>query len=192
MFIFKWRYRVCLLRYWLNLFASLRGLPSKDPRAKSSCSALRFMAALSLSYHLCWGCHRRHPYLLISLLGKSLHRDVDGFETDSNSNKLVQANLRSLKSHLSPFLPLLLATNPLRRKEEKDSRGCEFAHRPHPIGTTHGTRPQHSPRSAARTRRPPRGPCPSRRPTSVCVRVPACYRIFKVLNATTAQSSPKM
>ena len=176
----------------MNLFASLRGLPSKDPRAKSSCSALRFMAALLLSYHLCWGCHRGHPYLLISLLGKSLHRDVDGFETDSNSNKLVQANLRRLKSHLSPFLPLFLAMISRRRKEEKDSRRCKFPHRPHPVGTTYGPRPQLLPRSDARTHRSSRGACPSRVPTSVCVQVPACYRIFKVLNATTAQSSPKM
>jgi hypothetical protein len=102
--MFKWRYCVSLLRYWLNLFASLWGFPSKNPGANSSLSALGFIAALSLFHHVCWGCRRGHPYLLISLPDKRPHRDVDGFETDPSSNKPVQAKLRRLKSHLSPLL----------------------------------------------------------------------------------------
>src|ERR1035437_4629100 len=117
LFIFKWRYCACLLRNWLNLLASLRGFPSKKPGANSSCSALRFVAALSLFYHVCWGCPRGHPYLLISLPGKRFHRDVDGFGTDPGSNKPVHAKLRRLKSHSSPLLLLLLATNSRRCKE---------------------------------------------------------------------------
>src|ERR1035437_2801221 len=130
LFIFKWHYCVCLLRCWLNLFASLRGFASKSPRAKSSCSAFRFTAAWSLFYRLCWGCRHGHPYLLISPPGKRLHGDVHGFENDPSSNKPVQAKLRRLKSHFSPLLPLLLATNPRRCKKQKDSVRHEFTRQP--------------------------------------------------------------
>jgi hypothetical protein len=80
-------------------------------------ASIHFTALLSPVYHLCWGCHRGHPYLLISRPGKRLHRDVDGFETDPNSNELEKAKLRRRKSHFSPLLPLLLAMNLERRKE---------------------------------------------------------------------------
>jgi hypothetical protein len=92
-------------------------LPQKNPAAKISCVSLRFNAAQSLFYRLYWGCRRAHPYLLISLPGKRLHRDVGGFETGPSSNKPVQAKLRRLKSHFSPLLLLLLSTNPRRCKK---------------------------------------------------------------------------
>jgi hypothetical protein len=84
---------------------------SERPEAEFSLVSLRFTAALSLFYHVYWGCRGGHPYLLISLPGKRLHRDVDGFETDPSSNKPVKAKPRRVKSHFSPLQVVFVPTN---------------------------------------------------------------------------------
>jgi len=58
-----------------------------------------------------WGSHRRHPYLLISLCGKSFHPAPDNFETDQSSNKPVKAKLHRRKRRDSPLQILLLPAN---------------------------------------------------------------------------------
>src|ERR1039458_101859 len=119
LFIFKWRYCVCLLRCWFILVSFAPGFCLKKTRSKIHMfvASLQLAAVLSPFYHLCWGCRRGHPYLLISQPAKGLHRDVDDLETDPNSNELDKAKLRRWKSHSSPLLLQLLAMNLERRKE---------------------------------------------------------------------------
>ena len=132
LFIFKWRCCVCLLRCWLILVRFAAGFCLKKPRSKIHMS-VRFVSlhcsavADLLFYHLCWGCHGAHPYLLISRPGKGLHRDVDGLETDPSSNKLEKAKLRRRKSHFSPLLPLLLAMNLATAQGVKEPMHHEFS-----------------------------------------------------------------
>src|ERR1035438_7389641 len=88
LFIFKWRCCVCLLRCCLISVRFAAGFCLKKPRSKihKSFASFHFTALLSPFHHVCWGCHCRHPSLLISWPGKGPHRDVDGLEADPNSN----------------------------------------------------------------------------------------------------------
>jgi hypothetical protein len=82
--------------FWFN---SLRYgvFPQKAPQ-----QILHHVPASSYAtYHLYWGCHRGHPYLLISPAGEGLHPDGDNCETDPSSNKPVKAKTRRLEPHFS-------------------------------------------------------------------------------------------
>ncbi len=93
-------------------FAS--GFFLKKPRSKFFKIQRGFHLHLGLItfYPLYWGSDHRHPYLLISLCGKSFHPAPDNFETGQSSNKPVKAKLHRRKRRDSPLQILLLPANP--------------------------------------------------------------------------------